>query len=171
LERGISGDTWVFAHPRLVRECREDLDEVRQMMDEGEVEIATEELRWLLGNCHEILEAHFLLGKIAVESSNDLALGRGHFGAGYQLGLTAWRRAGKPEPLHALHPSNRIFFDCGRGLAWCLHHLDKTELALEIVEQLLQFDKNDPLGLTSWLDEMKTAGKEMVSLDAMFKKA
>ena len=166
--RSASGNAWVFDHPRVVRDCAEDLDEVHSMIEAGETDVAVEELRWLLELCNEMLAAHFLLGKLAVETNQDTPLGRGHFGAGYQLGLQAWRRAGKPIPVAALHPANRVFFDCGRGLTWCLHHLGKTPLAIEVVEQLLELDQSDPLGLASWLDELKTAGLEIVDLGGMF---
>ena len=104
------------------------------------------------------------MGKIAVESQKDLELGRGHFGAGYQLGLQAWRRAEKPLPVPALHPANRVFFDCGRGLTWCLHHLEKTSLAIEVVEHLLTLDPTDPLSLRGWIDEMRTGGSDIIDL-------
>lgn len=168
LVRSPSGNAWVFSHPRAVRDCAEDLDEVREMITAGETEIAVDELRWLLGMCSEMLTAHFLLGQIAVEEHNDLPLGRGHFGAGYQLGLQAWRRAGQPRPVPALHPANRVFFDCGRGLAWCLHHLDRTPMAVEVIQQMLSVDETDPLGLKGWLDEMRSEGKPIVELKGLF---
>ena len=170
LERAQSGNAWVFSHPREVRECAEDLDEVREMIAAGETDVAVDELRWLLGMCHEMLAAHFLLGKIAVEANSDTALGRGHFGAGYQLGLQAWRRAGEPTPVAASHPANRVFFDCGRGLVWCLHQLQLNDMAIEVVEQLLVLDPNDPLALKGWLDELRTAGKQIVELGGLFLK-
>ena len=162
VERAKSGNAWVLMHPRAARECAEDLDEVRAMIDAGETEIAGDELRWLLGNCHDILEAHFLLGKLAVEGDNDLSLARGHFGAGYQLGLHALRRAKLPKPLPALHPANRAFFDAGRGLAWCLHELGKSKMAREVLEQLLELDPSDPLGLRGWMDGLETHGMPVI---------
>jgi hypothetical protein len=169
LVRAQSGNTWVFSHPREVRECAEDLEEVREMIAEGEADVAVDELRWLLEMCHEMLAAHFLLGKIAVENDSDIPLGRGHFGAGYQLGLQAWRRAGEPTPVTALHPANRVFFDCGRGLVWCLNSLGLTPLAVEVVEQLLKLDPTDPLSLKGWLDELRTEGKQIVDLGGLFR--
>ncbi len=168
LERARSGNSWVFSHPREVRECAEDLEEVREMIAAGETDVAVDELRWLLEICGEMLAAHFLLGKVAVEVNNDIPLGRGHFGAGYQLGLQAWRRAGQPTPVAALHPANRVFFDCGRGLVWCLHNLQLTPLAIEVVEQLLALDSTDPLALKNWLDELRTEGLQMVELGGLF---
>lgn len=168
LERAKSGNAWVFSHPREVRECAEDLDEVREMIEAGETDIGVDELRWLLEMCHEMLPAHFLLGKVAVEVANDIPLGRGHFGVGYQLGLQAWRRAGEPTPVAALHPANRVFFDCGRGLIWCLNQLQLNAMALEVVEQLLTLDPSDPLALKNWLDELRTEGKQIVELGGLF---
>lgn len=169
VERAKNGNDWVLVHPRAVREMAEDLDEVRAMIASGEVDVAIDELRWLLDHCHDMIEAHFLLGKLAVEVDNDLPLARGHFGSGYQLGLQALRRAKLPTPVPALHPANRMFFDAGRGLAWCLRELGKPELALEVVEQLLALDPADPLEIGSWIDEIRTAGKPLVGLDQLWR--
>jgi len=162
VRRAKSGHGWILVPPRAVRDRAEDLEEVRAMIDAGEPEIAVDELRWLLSDCSEMIEAHFLLGKLAVEVDHDLPLARGHFGCGYQLGLQALRRANMPTPVPALHPANRPFFDAGRGLAWSLHQLDKTPMAIEVVEQLLTLDPDDPLGLAGWLDELRTGGLPMV---------
>jgi len=152
-----------------VRDTAEDLEVVRQMIDAGEADIAIDELRWLLGTCHDMIEAHFLLGKMAVEVDHDLPLGRGHFGTGYQLGLQAWRRADRPTPLLALHPANRFFFDSGRGLAWCLDELDKSAMAREVLQEMLRIDPADPLNIAGWLDEMATAGKTVIEVGLLFK--
>lgn len=169
VQRAKNGNDWVLVHPRAVREMAEDLDEVRAMIEAGETDVAIDELRWLLDHCHDMIEAHFLLGKLAVEVDHDLPLARGHFGTGYQLGLQALRRAKLPMPVPALHPANRMFYDSGRGLAWCLRELGKSDLALEVVEQMLALDPNDPLGLASWLDEIRTAGKPLVGLEQLWR--
>lgn len=168
VERARSGHGWVLTHPPSVRECADDLEEARAMIAAGENEIAIEELRWLIEVCNDSIEAHFLLGKLAVEECNDVALGRAHFGIGYQLGARALARAGKPKPLSALHPANRAYFDAGRGLAWCLAELGKRDMALEVVEELLDGDPSDPLGLRSWIDEIKSAGAAIVELHGLF---
>ena len=169
VQRAPSGNSWVISHPRAVRDCAEDMEEVRQMIDAGEADVAIDELRWLLGTCHDMIEAHFLLGKLAVEVDNDLPLGRGHFGTGYQLGLQAWRRSDRPKPMPALHPANRHFFDSGRGLAWCLHALDKSDMAREVLQEMLRLDPSDPLAIAGWLDEMATEGKTVVDVGSLFK--
>jgi len=168
VQRAKSGNGWVLIPPRAARDCAEDLDEVRAMVEAGEADIAIDELRWLLGNCHELLDAHFLLGQLAVEVDHDVPLARGHFGLGFQLGIQALRRAKMPTPVPVLHPANRTFFDCGRGLAWCLHQLKKSEMALEVVEQLVKLDPTDPLGLAGWIDEIKTDGLTVVKLKGLF---
>jgi hypothetical protein len=79
--------------------------------------------------------------------AGDLPLGRGHYGAGYQLGLQTLRRAKMPKPLLYSQPANRPFFDAGRGLTDCLRKLDKPRMADEIVETLLELDPSNPLQL------------------------
>jgi hypothetical protein len=169
VERARGGGGWILVHPPCVRETAEDLDEVREMIAAGESEVAIDELRWLLETCTDNIEAHYLLGKLAVESANDIPLGRGHFGAGYQLGTQALKRTGNPTPLLALHPANRPFYDAGRGLAWCLAELGKRDLALEVVENLLRLDPTDPLQLHTWIEELKTAGGPLIELTGLFK--
>jgi hypothetical protein len=167
IERAQGGQTWILVHPRCVRDCADDLDEVRTMIAAGETGVAIDELRWLLEVCRDMIEAHFLLGKLAVESAGDLALARAHFGYAYQLGVKALDRAGNPSPLSPLHPANRSFFDAGRGLAWCLAELGQNDKAREVVERLLACDASDPLGLRAWVDELNTGGKPIVELGGM----
>jgi hypothetical protein len=124
------------------------LEEVRAMIDAGEAELAQDELRWLLADCNEFIGAHLLLGELAA-LAGDLPLARGHYGAGYQLGLQTLRRAKMPKPVLYSQPANRPFFDAGRGLIETLRKLDKAPMADEVVETLLALDVTDPLGLRS----------------------
>jgi hypothetical protein len=169
VERSRGGRGWTLVHPACVRETAEDLEEVRGMIAAGETEIAADELRWLLETCTDHIEVHYLLGKLAVEATGDVPLGRAHFGAGYQLGTQALKRAGAPAPLSALHPANRSFYDAGRGLAWCLAELGKGDLALEVVEQLLRLDPTDPLELHIWIDELRAPEAPLIHLTGLFK--
>jgi len=169
VDRSRGGQGWMLVHPPCVRETAEDLDEVREMIAAGEAEVATDELRWLLETCTDNIEAHYLLGKLAVEAASDIPLGRAHFGAGYQLGVQALKRAGQPTPLPVLHPANRPFYDAGRGLAWCLAELGKRDLALEVIENLLKCDPTDPLELHSWIEELKSAAGPLIELSGLFK--
>jgi hypothetical protein len=122
------------------------LDEVQLMIDAGETEVARDELRWLLSDCSEFIGAHVLLGKLAAVEG-DIPLARGHFGAGYQLGLQTLRRAKMPKPLLYSQPANRPFFEAGRGLIESLRKLNQPQMAEEIVQTLLALDPSDPLKL------------------------
>jgi hypothetical protein len=136
----------VLVHPRCARDRAEDLEEARAMIEAGETELATDELRWLLSDCSEFIAAHVMLGELAL-LGGDLSLARGHYGAGYQLGLQTLRRAKMPRPLLYSLPANRPFFDAGKGLIECLRSLGKQQMAAEIVEMLLELDPSDPLAL------------------------
>ena len=155
-------------HPRCVRDRAEDLDEVRAMIEAGELEIAVDELRWLLSGCAEFIAAHELLGELAVALGDNLSLARGHFGAGYQLGLQTLRRANMPKPLLYSQPANRSFFEAGRGLVWTLERLGRREMADEIVQTLLQLDPSDPLRLNSLVDELRKDSAPVVELKLSF---
>ncbi len=134
------------------------------MIDAGELDIAKDELRWLLSGCAEFIAAHRLLGELSLAADNDVPLARGHFGAGYQLGLQAVRRAKSPTPLSYSQPANRAFFEAGRGLAWCLEKLEKGQMAEEIVETLVRLDPSDPLALRAMLDKLRTGDMPIVTL-------
>jgi hypothetical protein len=136
----------LLVHPRCARDRAEDLEEVRAIIEAGETDVARDELRWLLADCSEFVAAHVLLGELAV-AEGDLPLARGHYGAGYQLGLQTLRRAGMPKPLLYSQPANRSFYAAGRGLIECLRKLDKAPMADEIVATLLELDPSDPLKL------------------------
>jgi hypothetical protein len=153
VRRTSDGGAWVLVHPRCARERAEDLEEVRTMIEGEELDIAIDELRYLVGGCSEFVEAHCLLGVLAVETKNDVRLARGHFGVGYQLGLQTLRQ-----------PANKAFFEAGRGLAWCLAKLDKLPMAREVVDTLVKLDPSDPLGLRAMLDEVQSGGLPIVDL-------
>jgi hypothetical protein len=154
----------VLVHPRCARDRAEDLEEVQLMIESGENDVARDELRWLLSGCSEFIGAHVLLGMLAV-TEGDLPLARGHFGAGYQLGLQTLRRAKMPKPLLFSQPANRSFFDAGHGLVDCLRRLDKSPMADEIVQTLLELDPSDPLGLRA------ARAEPLVDLSIQFPKA
>jgi hypothetical protein len=134
------------------------------MIEAGEPDVALDELRWLLSGCAEFIAAHVLLGELALALHNDLTLARGHFGAGYQLGLQTWRRAGRPKPVLYAQPANRPLFDAGRGLAWTLEKLGRRDMSEEVVETLLELDPPDPLKLRAMVDDLRTGGAPIVGL-------
>jgi len=137
------------------------------MIAAGEPDVAIDELRWLLEGCSDMIEAHVLLGQLAVEVDGDVPLARGHFGFGYQLGEKAFRQAKHPTPVPALHPANRFFFEAGRGLVWCLHQLQKSKKASDVLRHLLQLDPTEPLRLAAWYDELGTGGQQIVEINLL----
>ncbi len=150
--RAKGEDAWELVHPRCARDREDDLEEVRKMIDAGEVEIATDECRWLLSGCSDCVEAHRILGEIAL-GENDLPLARGHFGYAFQLGTKALNQAGVKGPLPYRIQANQGFLEAGKGLAWCLKQLDKREMAAEVVDQMLKCDPSDPLGVRNLLTD------------------
>ncbi len=134
------------------------------MIGEEELEVAVDELRWLLNGCSEFIEAHQLLGELALAADNDVPLARGHFGTAYQLGIQALRRAGRgtrrgtsrseAKLLPYAHLANRSLFEAGRGLMTCLHRLEKPTMAQEVVDQLIALDPTDPLGIQARHEEL-----------------
>ncbi len=144
--RADDGKSYQLVFPPSVRERAEDMEEIRAMLAGGEAEIATEELRWLLGGCHELLEAHHLLGKIATESG-DRDLARAHFGYAFKLGTDAVPKRGLDRPLPHANPANRAFHEAGAGLIRVLLELKETNQAKEVAMQLLALDPTDPLNV------------------------
>jgi hypothetical protein len=137
---------WELVHPRCARTRQEDIEEVEKMIAAGEMEIAQDELRWLLSECHDFIAAHKMLGDVALAAS-DFRLARGHFGYAYQLGTQAIDRCGKVDSLPSDRPSNQPFFAAGHGAVTCLLKLGKRGLAKEIAERLLKLDPRDLLQL------------------------
>ncbi len=151
-----------LAYPRCVRERREDLEEVRAMLAAGEIDIAVDELRWLLEECRELLEAHKLLGDIAF-SEGDLPLARAHFGYAYDMGCKAIPDGGLAAPLPYAREANRPFFEAGKGLASCLDALGEKNHASEILEHLKKLDPSAPLGLKEARSGVADKGRKELS--------
>ena len=126
-------------------------EEVEKMIAAGEMEIAQDELRWLLSECHDFIAAHKMLGDVAL-AAGDFRLARGHFGYAYQLGMQAIDRCGKVDSLPSDRPSNQPFFAAGHGVVTCLLKLGKRGLAKEIAERLLKLDPRDLLRVQIVLD-------------------
>ncbi len=150
VSRGADG-AWELVHPRCALSRQEDLEEVREMIAADEHEIARDELRWLLSECHDFLEAHQLLGDLAM-AANDVRLARGHYGYAYQLGLGAITRSGQVQLLPYRLPANQAFFVAGGGVAVCLIKMGQRRMARDVVERLLQLDASDPLQLREGLN-------------------
>jgi len=140
-----------LVHPRGAVQRAEDLEEVHQMLEAGEHEIARDELRWLIDGCPGLLEAHQLLGEIAL-AENDWELARTHFGYAYELGAAALPAKGQPVRLPCACPANQPFFVAGKGLVLCLKQLGEPMLAAEVAVRLISLDPLDPLGVRQLLD-------------------
>jgi len=134
------------------------------MIQAGELDIAIDELRWLVSGCSEFIEAHKLLGEMAIAADNDIPLARGHFGFAVTLGLKTLQRAKVSGPLPYGQPANRPFYEAGRGLVWCLARLDMMPKAEELVSDLVRLDPTDPLRLRAMLDDLRTSGLPIVEL-------
>ena len=152
-----SDGAWQLVEPRCAQDRAEDLEEVHKMIEAGEIDVAIDELRWLLNGCSDFLEAHTLLGTLAIEAG-DLPLARGHFGYAVRLGVQALERAGAKGPLPYSLPANKALFESGKGLAWCLKELGKPELAAEVIGELLKLDPSDPLNVRGLLAQKDRRG-------------
>lgn len=135
--------------PPCARERVEDLAEVRKMIDAGEHEIAVDELRWLLNGCSELIEAHELLGELALVEQ-DYRLARAHFGYAWKIGERALTAAGIRSLPYGPAP-NRPFFESAKGLCYCLLKLGKRELAEDVCRKMLDWEPGDPLSLAELL--------------------
>jgi len=154
----MGGEAYEFVFPKCVRERAEDIREVYEMLEAGETELAADELRWLLEECPQLLEAHQLLGEIAL-AEGDIRLARAHFGRAFELGLNAIPQRPWRGRLPADRPANRPFFQAGKGLIVTLQSLGQKKLAQEVLDRLLDLDSRDPLRL----HELLRQGEEPVS--------
>jgi hypothetical protein len=140
------------------------------MVESGELEVAIDELRWLVGGCSEFIEAHTLLGELALAVDNDYPLARGHFGFAVTLGLKTLKRQKVKGPLPCSQPPNRSFYEAGYGLVGCLMKLGMVEKAEQLVEDLVALDRSDPLQLRAHLDELRVGGLPIVDLSNLTNK-
>jgi hypothetical protein len=127
------------------------VEEVQKMVEAGEVDVAIDELRWLLSGCSDFVDAHRLLGELAL-SENDLPLARAHFGYAYSLGEKALKQAGTSGPLPYRIAANHAFHEAGKGLVSCLKKLGKMEMARSAVDLLVKCDPSDPLKVRELLE-------------------
>lgn len=135
-----------IVQPRCAGRRREDLEEVEAMVAAGEIEIAREELVWLLAECPDFLEAHVQLGLLAL-GVDDFRLARGHFGRAYKLCLDAIDAAGGSAPLPYELPGNRPLHEAAKGLVHCLLGTGRGGAARDICRRMARLDPADPLGI------------------------
>ena len=149
--RRVHSNVFEFVFPRKVRVLADDLEEVHDMIAHEEWELAVDELLWLLRECHEFLEAHQLLGRIAL-FQNKLDLARAHLGYAYELGLNAMGKNFRGR-LPFSQITNRPLLQATRDLVDCLLRLNERDLAVSIAHQLLKWDPSDPLHVQALCSE------------------
>jgi hypothetical protein len=155
VRKGPEPNCFELVHPRCATERAEDIEDVQQMLDAGELEIAQDELRWLLEGCGDFIAAHRLLGEVALELG-DLNLARGHFGYAFQLGEAALAAITPTGQAPYRYESNQAFLESAKGLAWSLRGLSKPEPAREVLARLLALDPEDPLGASALLAQLNS---------------
>lgn len=155
--RRLDGNRFAFQPPVCAFDRQEDLDEVQTMIAAGELEIARDELLYLVSDCRGFLEAHNLLGELALEEE-DISLARGHFGFAYEIGLDSLP-AGFRGILPARRDYNRAFFLAGRGLARCLIARGQQQEGRDVLVQLAKFDPQEE-HVKSLLKELDERGKK-----------
>lgn len=156
--RRLDGNRFALQKPAAAFEREDDLDEVQQMIAAGEFEIARDELLYLVADSRSFLEAHNLLGELALEEE-DIGLARGHFGFAYEVGLDSLGSDFKGI-LPAGRDYNREFFRAGRGVARCLIARGDRAEGRAILEKLLKLDsrESESRGLLEELDEQDRTG-------------
>lgn len=112
------------------------------MITGGELEIARDELLYLVADCRGFLEAYCILAELALEDG-DIPLAKGHYGFAYENGLEALPKGFKGK-LPYDEGYNSHFFKAGRGLARCLIAKGELKKGREVLEQLLKFDPSEP---------------------------
>jgi hypothetical protein len=157
VRRASVGTAWELVHPVCVQQRAEDLAQVHDMLAAGEIDVARDELLWLLDGCRDFIEAHKLLAELAL-AENDLRLARAHFGFAFQLGADALPPGDLDPPLSYTLAANQPFLESAKGLAWCLIQLEMPDQAREVLEQLLRCDHSDPLGAEAMLIELSGPG-------------
>jgi hypothetical protein len=157
---GSQGE-WQLVHPPCALERQEDLEEVQHMLEAGEIDVAVDELRWLLEGCSDLVRAHQLLGEIALEEG-DFRLARGHFGYVFDICRAAFPPKGLPGPLPYRLPDNQALHESAKGLALCLEQLSNRDLARNVLREMTRWDPSDPLAAAAMLAQLeaRAQGKE-----------
>lgn len=165
-------ESWELAHPRCARSRSEDIEEVEVMVAAGEFDVATDELRWLLNDCSDFIDAHRLLGELAIEEE-DWPLARGHLGYCYDIAMAALKGAGVEGPLSNEVPANTGLLSATLSFAGVLCRLEKSDTARSVLRQLLKWDPKDALGAAEALAELdrppslQTPGGELTLVELL----
>ncbi|MCA9093930.1 MAG: tetratricopeptide repeat protein [Planctomycetaceae bacterium] len=149
----IGEGKFAFEAPPCAIDRDLDLEEVHNMIAGAELEIARDELLYLVADCRGFLEAYCILAELALEEG-DIPLAKGHYGFAYENGIEALPKGFKGK-LPAAEGYNSHFYKAGRGLARCLIAKNELEKGREVLEQLRKFDPTEPetTDLLKQLDE------------------
>lgn len=150
--RRLDANRFALLEPFTAIDRKEDIEEVRNMIAGAELEIARDELLYLVSDCRGFLEAHNLLGELALEEG-DIPLAQGHFGFAYEIGIDSLPPGFKGR-LPANKEYNGAFFLAGRGVARCLIARGQHAKGREVLEQLARLDPQEE-HVRALLDELK----------------
>ncbi len=154
----LDANRFALQAPVCALERAEDLEEVHEMIAEDELEIARDELLYLVADCRAFLAAHNLLGELALREE-DVSLARGHYGFAYEVGLDSL-----PPGFRGILPTQRDyngeFFLAGRGLARCLIARGQRSEGRLVLQNLQKLDprNTDVRDLLAELDEQERSG-------------
>ncbi|MSR56299.1 MAG: tetratricopeptide repeat protein [Planctomycetaceae bacterium] len=139
--RRLDANRYALLIPITALDRQEDIDEVKVMIAAGELDIARDELLYLVSDCRGFLEAHNLLGELALEEHN-VSLAQGHFGFAYEIGVDSL-----PPGFRGRLPANKeyngAFFLAGRGVARCLIARGQIDKGREVLELLARLDPQE----------------------------
>jgi hypothetical protein len=151
LRRMGKSDCYEFELPRSVMDRKDDMDDVREMVKHNEIDIAIDELRWLLSDCHEMMEAHALLGILASEfddpTPDDVELAIAHLECALDIGRAALNNRRLQAPLLYDRPTNLPFFQAGLAMIQLLRSQGDKQAADQLLQELIRLDPKLPLPL------------------------
>ena len=154
LRRVSHTETWELVHPRCVRQRAEDLEEVRSMIDAGEVEIAVERaavparrLRGLRPKPTTCLASRL--------SPQTISSSRGPISVyAYDIARAALPAGGVRGTLPYHLAPNQHFFQAAKGLVGCLRQLGREDQAARVAHQMLALDPADALGFAAFAAQL-----------------
>jgi len=151
LRRMGKPNCYEFDLPRSVMDRKDDMDDVRGMVKHDEIDVAIDELRWLLSDCPQLMEAHALLGILASEfddpTPDDVELALAHLECALDIGRTALNFRRLQAPLLCDRPTNRPFFQAGLTMIRLLRSQGKKDAADRLLQELIRLDPKLPLPL------------------------
>ena len=156
--RRLDANRFALQVPVCALERAEDLEEVHEMIAQDELDIARDELLYLVADCRAFLSAHNLLGELALRDE-DIPLARGHYGFAYEVGLDSLP-PGFRGTLPTQRDYNGEFFLAGRGLARCLIARGQRAEGRAVLQNLQKLDprNTDVRDLLAELDEQERLG-------------